>query len=133
MSELSNIPAHAVLALAGFSLQNLRRGADRYDQQVLECDFAGAATQKEVEGALTTTFGLKNTAGKPLEALYSRLTGIKGEGETPGLLVLLQNIPNDEKFPTASREALLDVFREVADFFYEKNMAFRVFYSIKKH
>ncbi len=132
MSELSNIPAHAVLPLGGYNPDNLRRGADRFEQKILECDLNGSTTRQEALDAMGKAFGLAQVCWRNFDALYEGIVNLPIPGDTPGLLVLLKNIPGPVKFSVSEREALLDVFRRAADFFYERETAFRVFYSINK-
>jgi RNAse (barnase) inhibitor barstar len=132
VSELSNIPAHAVLPLGAYSTESLRRGADRFEQEVLECDLNGAVSRQDVLTALGESFGLAQSFWRNLDALYEGIIGLPVRGDKPGLVVLLKNIPGSDKYPSAEREALLDVFRRAADYFFERETAFRVFYSINK-
>jgi hypothetical protein len=52
-------------------------------------------------------------------------------GAQPGFLVVLEQLPNTQKFDKEARETLLDVFRDAADFWAEKHIPFRVFYSFE--
>jgi Barstar (barnase inhibitor) len=132
VSELSNIPAHAVLPLGGFNPDNLRRGADRFEQKILECDLNGTSSRQDVLNVMGKGFGLAQTCWRNLDSFYEGIVSLPIPGDKPGLLVLLNNIPGPAKFPVSEREALLDVFRRAADFFFERETAFRVFYSINK-
>jgi hypothetical protein len=44
--------------------------------------------------------------------------------------VVLELIPDGAKFDRETREQLLDAFRDAAEFWSERKVAFRVFYSI---
>ena len=44
---------------------------------------------------------------------------------------MLEQLPNTQKFDKEARESLLDVFRDAADFWAEKKVPFRVFYSFE--
>ena len=46
--------------------------------------------------------------------------------------MILENLPDGGRFGQPERSALLDVFREAADYFYDEKTAFRVFYSVMK-
>jgi hypothetical protein len=50
-------------------------------------------------------------------------------GMQPGFIVVLEHIPAHAKFDKEAREQLLDVFREAAEFWAERKVAFRCFYS----
>jgi hypothetical protein len=50
-------------------------------------------------------------------------------GAQPGFVVVLEHIPAHAKFDKEAREQLLDVFREAAEFWAERKVTFRCFYS----
>jgi hypothetical protein len=52
-------------------------------------------------------------------------------GPQPGFIVVLEQLPNTQKFDKEARENLLDVFRDAADFWADKKVPFRVFYSFQ--
>ncbi|RYG27338.1 MAG: barnase inhibitor, partial [Burkholderiales bacterium] len=52
-------------------------------------------------------------------------------GQQFGFLVVLEQLPHTQKFDREARETLLDVFRDAADFWAEKKVPFRVFYSFQ--
>jgi hypothetical protein len=53
-------------------------------------------------------------------------------GPQPGFIVVLEQLPNTQKFDKEARETLLDVFRDAAEFWAEKKVPFRVFYSFEE-
>ncbi|MEK9719595.1 MAG: barstar family protein, partial [Quisquiliibacterium sp.] len=97
-------------------------------------DLAGARGSKAVLGKLGSAFALPAKYSKTLETLYDCVTGMKPstDADQPGFVVILQNLPQDGDFGVEERNALLDVFREAAEFFYDKDTAFRVFYSVAR-
>ena len=54
-----------------------------------------------------------------------------GTGPQPGFIAVIEQLPNTQKFDKEARETLLDVFRDAADFWAEKKVPFRVFYSFE--
>jgi hypothetical protein len=52
-------------------------------------------------------------------------------GDQSGFLVVLEQLPSTQKFDKEARENLLDVFRDAADFWAEKKIPFRVFFSFQ--
>ncbi len=44
-------------------------------------------------------------------------------------MIVLDALPIAQKFDKEARETLLDVFRDAAEFWAERKVAFRVFYS----
>ena len=50
-------------------------------------------------------------------------------GPQPGFVIVLEGLPIAQKFDKEGREVLLDVFRDAAEFWGERKVQFRVFYS----
>lgn len=134
MSALRNIPPHAVLPLSAYDLDDLRKGAARFDQRWLQADCAASSDKDEVLAAIAAGFDLPPHIGQNLDALYDCLTELKPDhsADQPGFVIVLRELPDNEAFSVAERKALLDVFREAADYFYDRDTAFRVFYSVNR-
>lgn len=134
MSAFSNIPPHAVLPLGAYDFDELRKSARRADQRLLHADLAGANDKRGVLDKLAVAFALPKHFGRNLDALYDCMTDLKPlpEAEQPGFVVVLENLPNVKAFDGKERDALLDVFREAAEYFYDRDCAFRVFYSVAR-
>lgn len=132
MGALSNIPPHAVLPLGAYDGDSLKRAAERADQRLLTVDLSGASDRESVMVAIADAFALPAYFGRNLDALYDCVTDLQplADAEQPGFLVILQNLPDTRDFGREQRNALLDVFRDAADFFYDRDTAFRVFYSV---
>jgi hypothetical protein len=54
---------------------------------------------------------------------------VQKAGEQPGFVIVLEGLPIAQKFDKEGRETLLDVFREASEFWAERKVPFRVFYS----
>ena len=50
-------------------------------------------------------------------------------GPQTGFIVVLEHIPAHAKFDKEAREQLLDIFRDAADYWSDRKIAFRCFYS----
>ena len=133
MSAFSNIPPQAVLPLGAYDLEALQRNAALADQRLLRADFGDVHDKAGVLARLAAAFGLPAHFGGNLDALYDCITDLKplDASEHPGFAVILQNLPAEPGMPVAERDALLDVFRDAADFFFDQQIAFRVFYSVR--
>lgn len=134
MSAFSNIPPQAVLPLGAYDKSELQRAAARADQILLHSDCNGTSDKAAVLVRLGEDLKLPEHYGRNLDALYDCLTDLQPdrEAERPGFVVILENLPESSAFDSGDRSRLLDVFRDAADFFYEENTAFRVFYSVSK-
>ena len=54
------------------------------------------------------------------------------DADEPGFVVFLENLPETAAFDRNARDRLLDVFRDAADYFFDRQTAFRVFYSVNR-
>lgn len=133
MSAFSNIPPQAVLPLGAYDRDELERSARYADQRLLSADLSATHDKAEVLQALALAFGLPSHFGGNLDALYDCITDLKPiDGtEHPGFAVVLKDLPAEPGLAASDRDALLDVFREAADFFFDHDTAFRVFYSVQ--
>lgn len=132
MGALSNIPSHAVLPLSAYDEHSLTRAARQADQTLLSVDLCDAPDRPAVFAQIAKAFSLPAHFGHNLDALYDSVTDMKPslEAEQPGFFVVLRNLPDTASFGRDERDALLDVFREAADYFFDHDTAFRVFYSV---
>lgn len=132
MSAFSNIPAHAVLPLGAYRLEELTRAARRADQRLLIADLAGSESREDVLRRLASGFGLSIPAEAGCDALLRGLTGLQppSDADPAGFVIILQNLPDTAQFGARHRAELLDVFRDAADHFFDCDTAFRVFYSV---
>ena len=62
------------------------------------------------------------------ESALVELADAEGDG---ALLVVLEQLPDNARFDREAREQLLDVFRDAADFWSERRIPFRCFYSFQ--
>lgn len=134
MTALSNIPPQAVLPLGAYALEDLRKEARRADQRLLHANLEGKRDKSQVMQTLAHAFTLPGHFGNNLDALYDCVTDLEPpqDADHPGFVVILENLPDTPEFDGEQRTALLDVFREAADFFFDRQTAFRVFYSVKR-
>ena len=135
MTAFSNIPAHAVLPLGAYDLDELRKAAARADQRLLHANLGQSGSKADVLAALAKAFSLPKHFGGNLDALYDCVTDLKPapDADHPGFVVILENVPECAGFGVDERNALLDVFRDAAEFYFDRETAFRVFYSVHRH
>src|SRR5260364_138634 len=78
-------------------------------------------------------FLLPQSAGKNYESLYKSLTElIDKAGPQPGFVIVLEALPATPKFDKEARESLLDVFRDAAEFWADRQVQFRAFFSFEQ-
>lgn len=129
---LGNVPANAVQSIRAFRVHELQAEAARTGQHFLYANCADALTKQQTLVAIAHAFHFPRHFGKNFDALSDCLTSmIHKAGPQPGFLVVLDQLPFTPKFDREARETLLDVFRDAADFWADKKVAFRVFYSFQ--
>jgi RNAse (barnase) inhibitor barstar len=75
-------------------------------------------------------FTLPSHFGKNFDALYDCMTDpLHKSGPQPGFVVVLEQIPTNARFDKEAREQLLDIFRDTADYWGDRKIPFRCFYS----
>jgi len=132
MNLLKTVPPNLVQSIRAFRITDLQEEAARLEQHFLYAYCAEAITKQQVLATIAESFHFPRHSGKNFDALGDSLTNlIHKAGPQPGFLVVLEQLPNTPKFDKEARETLLDVFRDAADFWAEKKIAFRVFYSFQ--
>ena len=132
MSLLKTVPPNAVQSIRAFRVTELQEEAARLGQHFLYAYCAEATTKQQVLASIAHAFHFPRHFGKNFDALNDCLTDLAYKaGPQPGFLVVLEQLPNTPKFDKEARETLLDVFRDAADFWADKKIAFRVFYSFQ--
>jgi RNAse (barnase) inhibitor barstar len=130
MSLFKTVRPNIVQSIRAFRVQELADEAQKLQQHFL-CAYCGTAkTKQEVLETIATSFLFPKHFGKNYDALYDCLTDLVHKaGAQPGFVIVLEALPIAQKFDKEGRETLLDVFREAAEFWAERKVAFRVFYS----
>lgn len=132
VSLFRGVPSNLVQSIRAFRVADLQAEAARLGQHFLYAHCAEATTKQQVLASIADAFQLPKHFGKNFDALGDCLTDLAYKsGAQPGFVVVLEQLPNTPKFDKEARETLLDVFRDTADFWADKKVAFRVFYSFQ--
>jgi RNAse (barnase) inhibitor barstar len=132
MSLFKTVPPNVVQSIRAFRVTDLQEEAARLGQHFLYAYCAEAATKQQVLACIAQAFHFPRHFGKNFDALADCLTDLAFKaGPQPGFLVVIEQLPNTPKFDKEARETLLDVFRDAAEFWAEKKVPFRVFYSFQ--
>lgn len=132
MSLFKTVPPNVVQSIRAFRVTDLQEEAARLGHHFLYAYCAEATTKQQVLACIASAFHFPKHFGKNFDALADCLTDLPYKaGSQPGFLIVLEQLPNTPKFDKEAREILLDVFRDAADFWAERNVAFRVFYSFQ--
>jgi RNAse (barnase) inhibitor barstar len=131
-SLLGSVPPNLVQSIRAFRVGELQDEAARLGQHFLYAHCIAGATKQQVLGIISESFQFPKGVGKNFDGLRETLTDTMAKaGEQTGFLVVLEQLPNTQKFDKEARETLLDVFRDAADYWADKKVPFRVFYSFE--
>ncbi|WP_087668030.1 barstar family protein [Caballeronia humi] len=130
MSLFRTVRPNIVQSIRAYRVQDLADEASRLGQHFLFAYCGQAQSKQEVLETIATSFLFPKHFGKNYDALYDSLTDLVHKaGSQPGFVIVLEALPIAQKFDKEGRETLLDVFREASEFWAERRVAFRVFYS----
>jgi len=129
---LAGVAPNVVQSIRAFRIPDLQAESAKLGQHFLYAYCREATTKQQVLGKISQSFGFPKHFGKNFDALSDCLTDlIHKAGPQAGFVIVLEQLPNTAKFDKEARETLLDVFRDAAEFWAERKVAFRVFYSFE--
>lgn len=132
LNLLITVSPNVVQSIRAFRVTDLQEEAARLGQHFLYAYCADATTKQQVLSVIADAFHFPKHFGKNFDALEDCLTDLAHKsGQQPGFLIVIEQLPNTPKFDKEARETLLDVFRDAADFWADKKIPFRVFYSFQ--
>ena len=127
---LQTVRPNIVQSIRAYRVDDLMQAASHADQHFLYANLTAAQSKQEVLEGIAEAFLFPTHFGKNLDALYDCMTDLVHKaGTQPGFVVVLEQLPDNPRFDREAREQLLDVFRDAADFWAERRVAFRCFYS----
>ena len=130
--QLQTIRPNIVQAIRAYRVSDLMQAAAEAGQHFLYANLAAAQSKQELLERIAEAFTFPPHFGKNLDALYDCMTDLVHKaGAQPGFVVVLEQIPDGARFDREAREQLLDVFRDAADFWGERKIPFRCFYSFR--
>src|SRR5574343_540083 len=105
--QLQTVRPNIVQAIRAYRVEDLMQAAENAGQHFLYANLDGTQNKQEVLEKIAESFLFPSHFGKNLDALYDCMTDLVHR----------------------AGEQLLDVFRDAADFWAERRVAFRCFYS----
>ena len=127
---LKGVRSNIVQSIRAFRVQDLQEVASALGQHFLYANLATTQSKQDVLDLIAQQFILPAHFGKNFDALYDCMTDpVHKSGPQPGFIVVLEQIPANAKFDKEAREQLLDIFRDTADYWAERKIPFRCFYS----
>ena len=129
---LQTVRPNIVQSIRAYRVDELMQAATRADQHFLYANLGAAQSKQEVLEGIADAFLFPTHFGKNLDALFDCMTDLVAKaGGQPGFVVVLEQLPDNPRFDREAREQLLDVFRDAADFWAERKVPFRCFYSFQ--
>lgn len=129
---LQTVRPNIVQAIRAYRVDDLMQTAQEAGQHFLYANLSNAQSKQEVLESIAESFLFPPHFGKNLDALYDCMTDlVHKSGQQPGFVVVLEQLPDNPRFDREAREQLLDVFRDAADFWAERKIPFRCFYSFQ--
>jgi len=130
--QLQTVRPNIVQAIRAYRVEDLMSAAEGGGQHFLYANLSGAQTKQDVLERIAESFLFPAHFGKNLDALFDCMTDLVHKaGVQPGFVVVLEQLPDNARFDREAREQLLDVFRDAADFWAERRIPFRCFYSFQ--
>ncbi|HQQ69434.1 MAG TPA: barstar family protein [Alicycliphilus sp.] len=127
---MQTVRPNIVQSIRAYRVEDLAQAAQAVGQHFLYVNLTAAQSKQDVLDAIATAFLFPPHFGKNLDALYDCMTDLVHKaGPQPGFVVVLEQIPTTVKFDKEAREQLLDSFRDAADYWSDRKIAFRCFYS----
>ncbi len=129
-TPLKGVRTNIVQSIRAFRVHDLQDAASQLGQHFLYANLANAQTKQDVLDMIAQQFTFPAHFGKNFDALYDCMTDpLHKSGPQPGFIVVLESIPATPKFDKEAREQLLDIFRDAADYWNDRKIPFRCFYS----
>ncbi len=129
-TPLKGVRSNIVQSIRAFRVQDLQDTARALGHHFLYANLSAAQSKQDVLDMVAQQFMLPAHFGKNFDALYDCMTDpVHKSGPQPGFIVVLEQIPATVKFDKEAREQLLDIFRDTADYWADRKVPFRCFYS----
>jgi RNAse (barnase) inhibitor barstar len=130
--ELQTIRTNLVQAIRAYRVEDLMLAAQSASQHFLYANLSSAQSKQDVLEGIAQSFLFPAHFGKNLDALFDCMTDlVHKSGQQPGFVVVLEQLPDNARFDREAREQLLEVFRDAAEYWGERRIPFRCFYSFQ--
>jgi RNAse (barnase) inhibitor barstar len=130
--ELQTIRTNLVQAIRAYRVEDLMSAAQSAGQHFLYVNLSSAQSKQDVLEGIAQSFLFPAHFGKNLDALFDCMTDlVHKSGQQPGFVVVLEQLPDNARFDREAREQLLEVFRDAAEYWGERRIPFRCFYSFQ--
>ncbi len=129
-TPLKGVRTNIVQSIRAHRVQDLQDAASALGHHFLYANLANAQSKPDLLDMIAQQFMLPAHFGKNFDALNDCMTDpVHKSGPQPGFVVVLEQVPAHAKFDKEAREQLLDIFRDTADYWSDRKVPFRCFYS----
>jgi RNAse (barnase) inhibitor barstar len=129
-TPLKGVRQNIVQSIRAFRVQELQDAATSLTHHFLYANLSSAQSKQDVLDMIAAQYTFPSHFGKNFDALYDCMTDlVHKSGPQPGFIVVLEQIPANAKFDKEAREQLLDIFRDASDYWADRKIPFRCFYS----
>ena len=129
-TPLRTVKSNIVQSIRAHRVQDLHEAAQHLGHHFLYANLAVAQSKQDVLDMIAQQFTFPPQTSKNFDALFDGMTDpLHKSGPQPGFVVVLEHIPANSKFDKEAREQLLDIFRDTADYWGDRKVPFRCFYS----
>ena len=129
-TPLRNVRTNIVQSIRAFRVSDLQEASQALGHHFLYANLSSAQSKQDVLDLIAQQFTFPAHFGKNFDALYDSMTDpLHKSGPQPGFIVVLEQVPANGKFDKEAREQLLDIFRDAADYWCDRKIPFRCFYS----
>jgi RNAse (barnase) inhibitor barstar len=129
-AALRAVRTNIVQSIRAFRTADLMEAAEELGNHFIYANATEAITKSEVLDRIAKGFYFPRQQAKNFDNLLDSLTTlIDRSGPQPGFVIVLEGLPCTHKFDKEARETLLDVFRDAVEFWADRRVSCRVFYS----
>ena len=129
-TPLRHVKTNIVQSIRAHRVADLQHAAQHLGHHFLYANLSQSLSKQDVLDTITQQFMLAANSSKNFDSLYDGMTDpLHKSGPQPGFILVLEHLPAHAKFDKEAREQLLDIFRDAADFWAERKIPFRCFYS----
>ena len=127
---LRTVKTNIVQSIRAFRVEDLQIAAAQLGYHFLYANLANAQSKQDILDMTAQQFTFPPQVGKNFDTLFDSMSdALYKSGHQPGFILVLEHIPAHAKFDKEAREQLLDIFRDTADYWGDRKIPFRCFYS----
>jgi RNAse (barnase) inhibitor barstar len=128
--QLQTVRPNIVQAIRAYRVDDLMQAAEAAGQHFLYANLSESQSKQDVLDKIAESFTVSGPLRQELDALFDCMTDlVHAQAPSLGSWSCSSRLPDNPRFDREAREQLLDVFRDTADYWAERRIPFRCFYS----